>query len=117
LHPRITTEQNVATFRRQLQSLGFGYDWSREVNTTDPKYFKWTQWIFLKFYNSYFDTVEQISKPIEDLVEYITSHGTGTVPCALPKNVLQYTAAEWQQASNKQRSDFLAHCRLAYIAE
>src|ERR1035437_3366232 len=71
LHPRITTQRNIANFKRQLESLGYGYDWSREINTTDPNYFKWTQWIFLKYYNSYFDSIEQKAKPIEELVRYI----------------------------------------------
>ncbi len=66
-HPRITTEKNIATFRRQLQSLGFSYDWDREINTTDPKYIKWTQWIFLQIYNSYFCEKTQRARPIHEL--------------------------------------------------
>lgn len=66
-HPRITTEENVANFRRQLQSLGFSYDWKREVNTTDPSYMRWTQWIFLKLFNSYFDPVTQKARPVSEL--------------------------------------------------
>ena len=66
-HPRKTTEQNVATFKRQIKSLGFSYDWSREVDTTDPKYFKWTQWIFLKLYNSWFNPATNRAEPIERL--------------------------------------------------
>ena len=66
-HPRQTTEQNIATFKRQIQSLGFSYDWSREVNTTDPDYFKWTQWIFLKLYNSWFNPETNRAEPIETL--------------------------------------------------
>ena len=66
-HPRITTEQNIDNFRRQLQSLGFGYDWSREVNTTDPNYVRWTQWIFLQLYNSYFNKETQKAAPISEL--------------------------------------------------
>src|SRR5213592_208383 len=66
-HPRKTTEQNIATFKRQIQSLGFSYDWSREVDTTDPKYFKWTQWIFLKLYNSWFNPETNKAEPIETL--------------------------------------------------
>ena len=66
-HPRVTTEQNVAYFKKQLKGIGFSYDWSREVNTTDPAYFKWTQWIFLKLYNSWFDPATQIARPITDL--------------------------------------------------
>jgi leucyl-tRNA synthetase len=64
-HPRKTTEENIANFRRQIQALGFSYDWDREVDTTDPKYFKWTQWIFLKLYNSWFNPVTQKAEPIE----------------------------------------------------
>ena len=66
-HPARTTQKNVDNMRRQIKSLGFSYDWDREVDTTDPNYFKWTQWIFLKFYNSYFDEKEQKAKPIEQL--------------------------------------------------
>lgn len=66
-HPRITTEANVDNFRRQLQSLGFGYDWNREVNTTDPNYVRWTQWIFLQLYNSYFNEETQKAAPISEL--------------------------------------------------
>ena len=66
-HPRVTTEQNLDNFRRQLKSLGFGYDWDREINTTDPEYIKWTQWIFIQLYNSYFCEEEQKAKPISEL--------------------------------------------------
>jgi len=66
-HPAQTTQKNIDNMRRQIKSLGFSYDWDRQVDTTDPKYFKWTQWIFLKFYNSYFDEKEQKAKPIEEL--------------------------------------------------
>jgi leucyl-tRNA synthetase len=66
-HPAETTKRNIDRMRQQIQSLGFSYDWSREVNTTDPNYYKWTQWIFLKFFNSYFDEAEQKAKPIEEL--------------------------------------------------
>ncbi len=68
-HPRATTEANVANFKSQLQRIGFGYDWQREVNTTDPGYFKWTQWIFLQLYNSYFDTEKNCARPISELIE------------------------------------------------
>ncbi len=66
-HPRQTTEENIATFKRQIQSLGFSYDWSRELDTTDPAYFKWTQWIFLKMYNSWFNPATNKAEPIETL--------------------------------------------------
>src|SRR5208283_1553375 len=66
-HPRKTTEQNIATFKRQIKSLGFSYDWSREVDTTDPQYFKWTQWVFLQLYNSWFNPETNKAEPIETL--------------------------------------------------
>src|SRR5215213_2904156 len=66
-HPRDTTQKNIAVFKKQIQSLGFSYDWSREVDTTDPKYFKWTQWIFLKLYNSWFNPETNKAEPIETL--------------------------------------------------
>src|SRR6266581_7095650 len=66
-HPRKTTEQNIATFKRQIKSLGFSYDWTREIDTTDPNYFKWTQWIFLKLYNSWFNPQTNKAEPIETL--------------------------------------------------
>ncbi|MEO6053712.1 MAG: leucine--tRNA ligase [Chthoniobacterales bacterium] len=67
-HPRVTTERNVARFREQLQGIGFSYDWDREVSTTDPEYFKWTQWIFLKLYNSWFDPAQNKARPISELI-------------------------------------------------
>src|SRR5213596_2252804 len=66
-HPRKTTEANVATFKRQIQSLGFSYDWSREVDTTDPGYFKWTQWIFLQLFDTWYDPEQKRGRPIRDL--------------------------------------------------
>lgn len=117
LHPRITTQRNIATYHRQLDSLGYGYDWSREINTTDPNYFKWTQWIFLKFFNSYYDTEKDSARPIEELLGRIASHGTHKISCSLPRDTKHYTSAEWAAATNKQRADFLAQCRLAYVAD
>ncbi len=67
-HPRVTTEANIANFTRQIKSLGFSYDWSRELATTDPDYFKWTQWIFLKLYNSYFDAEKNCARPVSELI-------------------------------------------------
>ena len=64
IHPKVTTEHNIDTFRRQIKMLGLSYDWDREINTTDPKYYKWTQWIFLKIYNSWFDSRERKARPI-----------------------------------------------------
>jgi leucyl-tRNA synthetase len=67
VHPRITTQQNINTFRRQIKSLGFSYDWDREVDTTDPNYFKWTQWIFLLIYDTWYDAIQKKGRPISEL--------------------------------------------------
>lgn len=112
IHPRITTEQNIATFRRQIKMLGLSYDWSREVDTTDPSYYRWTQWIFLKIYNSWYDPRAQKARPITTLIEELERQGTKDL------DVTEHmTADEWKRKSKKEQHDFLANFRLAYIAE
>jgi leucyl-tRNA synthetase len=96
IHPSITTEQNINNFRRQLKALGFSYDWEREINTTDPGYYKWTQWIFLQIFNSWFDAEAGKARPISEL----------TIPAELKK-----------KGREKDREDFVNARRLAYIAE
>ncbi len=95
IHPSITTKQNIDNFRRQLKSLGFSYDWSREVDTTSPDYYKFTQWIFLKLFNSWYDTTAKKARPISEL----------KIPPELAGD-----------AKKKEREDFIANHRLAYIA-
>ncbi len=112
IHPRITTEQNISTFRRQIKMLGLSYDWSREINTTDPKYYKWTQWIFLQIYHSWFDPRSKKGRPIQTLIEELERQGT--------KGLIseeKFSAEEWKRKSKKEKHDFLANFRLAYIAE
>ena len=106
LHPRATTVENIKSFRAQLDSLGYGYDWSRQIDTTDPKFYKWTQWIFLKIYNSYFDPKENKAKPIEELIKKFENEGSQ-----------DFSTNDWESFSNKKRSDILAKYRLAYIAD
>jgi len=96
IHPSLTTEQNISNFRRQLKRLGFSYDWSREINTTDPSYYRWTQWIFLKLLNSYYDPARQQARPIADL----------KIPAALKK-----------PGKEAERARYVDSHRLAYIAE
>jgi leucyl-tRNA synthetase len=100
-HPRKTTEQNVTTFKRQIQSLGFSYDWSREVDTTDPEYFRWTQWIFLKLYNSWFNPQSNRSEPIETL----------TYPSELAAGGTAGTELEFKRRAHRDSK------RLAYVSE
>ena len=101
-HPRKTTEQNIATFKRQIQSLGFSYDWSREVDTTDPEYFKWTQWIFLRLYNSWFNPATNKAEPIETLPCPPDLHADAGAPAAVLES---------------QRRAYRDSKRLAYVTE
>jgi leucyl-tRNA synthetase len=112
IHPRITTEQNIATFRRQIKMLGLSYDWSREVDTTDPGYYKWTQWIFLQIYNSWYDQEADAARPIQTLVDRFAAGGSAGLPEHPP-----FSAGDWKGMSRKQRHDILARYRLAYVAE
>jgi len=112
IHPSITTEENINTFRRQIKSLGLAYDWDREVNTTDPRYYKWTQWIFLQVYNSWFDPRAKKARPISTLETELNlqgSVGVGLTP--------QFSAEEWKKKTKKQKQDVLSQFRLAYLAE
>ncbi|MDB5222775.1 MAG: leucine--tRNA ligase, partial [Chitinophagaceae bacterium] len=104
-HPAVTTESNINTFRKQLDNIGFCYDWSREVRTSDPKYYKWTQWIFLQLFNSYFCHTEKKALPIAKLVNKYKAKGSK-----------HFTAEEWNAYSEKEQQDILMNRRLAYLA-
>ncbi len=112
IHPHITTDENIATFRRQIRMLGLSYDWDREINTTDPKYYKWTQWIFLQIYNSWYDPRARKARPISELEKELEEKGTKDLNVAD-----HFSGEEWKRKSKKQQHDFLAQFRLAYIAE
>ncbi len=104
-HPADTTEKNIATFKTQLDKIGFCYDWDRELRTSDPQYYKWTQWIFLELFNSYFCNTQQKARPIEDLVKKYETKGN--------KN---FTAAQWNAFSKKEQGDILMKRRVAFCA-
>ncbi len=112
IHPRITTEENIETFRRQIKMLGLSYDWSREVNTTDPKYYKWTQWIFLLLYNSWYDKRVGKARPIKSLEDELDESGTKRL-----SGVPLFGTEEWKTKTKKEKHDFLAQFRLTYVAE
>ncbi|HVN47910.1 MAG TPA: leucine--tRNA ligase [Bacteroidota bacterium] len=112
IHPSVTTNQNIDNFRRQIKMLGLSYDWQREVNTTDPEYYKWTQWIFLQIYNSWFDPRAKKACPIATLEKELAANGTKNL------NIEQnFSADEWKKKSKKEKHDFIAKFRLAYVAE
>jgi leucyl-tRNA synthetase len=110
-HPRTTTERNVENYRRQMRSIGLGYDWRRSVATTDPQFYKWTQWIFLQIFNSWFDTDQQRARPISALIAEFESGERVVVDDDHPDGI------EWTQLSDKRRREVVDDHRLAYIAE
>ncbi len=112
-HPAETTKKNIATFKSQLDNIGFCYDWSREVQTSDPNYYKWTQWIFLQLFNSYFCNTEKKAKPIAELIKKYETKG------AVPKSGpfipgKHFTADQWKAFSEKEQADILMKRRLAF---
>lgn len=113
-HPEITTTQNISRYRSQLDKIGFCYDWSREIRTCDPKYYKWTQWAFMQMFNSYYDTKLQKARPIADLVKEFETSGTLNVYAAQGEE-LTFTADEWKKMSVKEKSDVLMNYRIAYL--
>ena len=119
-HPRVTTEANIANFTRQIKSLGFSYDWSRELATTDVEYFKWTQWIFLKLYNSYFDPEWKKATPIEYLQDAL-SDNPNLKNKWKSNSYLVNTNKLWSEAKPEVRDEFRAivieRARLAYVSE
>ena len=113
-HPEKTTMQNIARYREQLDKIGFCYDWDREVKTCDPKFYKWTQWAFMKMVESYYDTELEKAMPIADLVRNFETRGTEGIHAACSEE-LSFTADEWNAMSTKQKSDTLMNYRIAYL--
>ena len=111
--PSISTNKNIDTFRSQLNKIGFCYDWDREVRTSNADYYKWTQWIFLQLFDSWFDRAAQKAKRMEELVSLFEKEGNQNHVC--PGNrKLQFTSKDWEGFSAKEKSDILMHYRLAY---
>lgn len=115
-HPEKTTSENIARYRSQLDKIGFSFDWSREIRTCDPEYYKWTQWAFMQMFNSYYDLDADKAKPIEALVSHFEKHGTEGLHAACSKE-LSFTADEWNAMTEKQQRDTLMNYRLAYQGE
>lgn len=113
-HPEVTTTENIARYRSQLDKIGFCYDWSREIRTCDPKYYKWTQWAFMKMFNSYYDTKLKKAMPVADLVKELETSGTLNIHAAQGEE-LTFTADEWKKMDTKQKSDVLMNYRIAYL--
>lgn len=116
-HPAKTTETNIKRYREQLDKIGFSFDWSREVRTSDPKYYKWTQWIFIQLFDSWYDEEAQKSKPISDLVQIFQTQGNSEVRAVCDAETPSFTAEDWKGFSNNDKEQLLLHYRLTYLAE
>ncbi len=115
-HPEKTTRENVARYRQQLDRIGFSFDWDREFRTSDPEYYKWTQWAFLQMFGSWYDNKLQKARPIEDLVKAFEVGGSTAVDAACSEGA-PFTAGEWKAFSEKEKADVLMRYRLAYQGE
>ena len=113
-HPEVTTRQNIDRYRSQLDKIGFCYDWDREIKTCDPEYYKWTQWAFMRMFESYYDNNAKKAMPIADLIKHFETSGTKGVNAACGKD-LEFTAEEWRGYSEKEKSDILMNYRIAYL--
>ena len=132
-HPAITTENNIARYREQLDKIGFSYDWSREVRTSDPSYYKWTQWIFKLIYNSWFNLDSQKAEPIDTLVAQFEANGNYNVNASIDENWFtnidsdkfffgknwegDFSSTDWKSMNDEQKQMILMHYRLAYLAD
>lgn len=115
-HPAITTEKNINRYRQQLDILGLSYDWDREIRTCDPKYYKWTQWIFIRLFNSYYCNDAQQARPISELEEVFAKEGNAKINAANSQPFV-FTAEEWHSFSVREKSDILMNYRLAYLSD
>jgi leucyl-tRNA synthetase len=115
-HPAITTEQNIARYRDQLDKIGFSFDWDREVRTSSPEYYKWTQWIFKEIFNSWYNKTSDKAEGIESLIAAFEQNGNAGID-AVTEYTAVFTADEWKTKSEKEQSDILMEYRLAYLAD
>ena len=113
-HPEVTTKININRYRSQLDKIGFSYDWSREIKTCDPEYYKWTQWAFIRMFSSYYDRKLDKAMPISELEKYFSLHGSEGNTAVGGKD-LEFTADQWNSMDEKQKSDTLMNYRIAYL--
>ncbi|WP_418500747.1 leucine--tRNA ligase [Flagellimonas sp.] len=116
-HPAITTENNINRYREQLDRLGFSFDWDREVRTSDPKYYKWTQWIFIQLFNSWYNKTSDKAEDIETLVSTFEKEGNANVEAACDDDTPSFSATDWNNFSAKTKQELLLKYRLTYLAD
>src|SRR5690554_500037 len=116
-HPAITTETNIKRYREQLDKIGFSFDWSREVRTSDPEYYKWTQWIFIQLFNSYYCKDADQARPIDELIEVFETEGNHRINAVCDDDITIFSADEWKNFSDEEKQRILLKYRLTYLAE
>ena len=116
-HPEKTTKENIARYREQLDKIGFSFDWSREVRTSNPDYYKWTQWIFIQLFDSYYCKHSDQAFPISELVKVFKAEGNANVDIVCDDNIEIFSAAEWNAFSSEKQQEILLKYRLTYLAE
>ena len=116
-HPAVTTENNIARYKEQLKALGFSYDWSRELRTSDPKFYKWTQWIFKLIYNSWYNNATDRAEHIDTLIDTLEKEGNKQLDASCDADTPIISAEEWKGYSEKEQQLFLLKYRLTYLAE
>ncbi|MCC6460826.1 MAG: leucine--tRNA ligase [Saprospiraceae bacterium] len=117
IHPAVSTDQNIKRYREQLDNIGFSFDWSREVRTSDPAYYKWTQWIFMQLYNHYFDQEAGKALPVSGLVERFGQHGNAGLRAACDDDTPSFSAADWNAMSDNEQQLLLLKYRLTFPEE
>ncbi len=116
-HPAITTDENIATFRRQMDNIGFSFDWSREVRTSDPAYYKWTQWIFMRLFEYYYDKTADKALPVSALVQHFEKNGNTGVNAACDDDTPSFSAADWAAMSETEQQQLLLKYRFTFPEE
>ncbi|WP_027394846.1 leucine--tRNA ligase [Aquimarina latercula] len=116
-HPAITTKDNIARYRQQLDKIGFSFDWSREVKTSDPTFYKWTQWIFIQLFNSWYDNDADKARSVSELEQLFSEEGNTNINAVCDEDVIVFTSEGWNAFSSKEKQEVLLKYRLTYLAE
>ncbi len=116
-HPAITTKENIARYKEQLKNIGFAFDWDKEVQTCDPSYYKWTQWIFMQIFNSWFNYDKNKAEHIDLLIEKFSAKGNGEINAACDEDTPKFSADEWNSWDEKTQQETLLKYRLTYLSE
>ena len=116
-HPALTTAENITRYKEQLKNIGFSYDWSREVQTSDPNYYKWTQWIFMRLFEAWYNKTTDKAEHIDTLLAEFDKNGNTQVKAACDEDTPSFSAEQWRNFSEQERSDILLKYRLTYLAD